>query len=259
MSYILDALRKSEQERRRGELPDPRDFSQAPASNVRQQRWLWPALGVGLLLVNAIGVVVYLAPWQPPVSTSTQVQRPVAVVPNITPVPKPVPEPRSVRATPAPRQQVRPTATALPTARMLPTATMLPTAAAVPTKAPLSTAQSAPAVNPAPTPATQDYRNAQPNTSTVTAATNSARRNAGRSVPQLDELPANLRSQLPELSFSSHMYSSTARYRSIIINGRRLKEGQLLSADLAVHEITETGVIMQFNDTRFEVDVLSQW
>ncbi len=78
-------------------------------------------------------------------------------------------------------------------------------------------------------------------------------------IPQLQELPASIRSQIPDMAFSSHMYSSLPRFRSITINGRRVKEGNYYNDDIYVDEITESGAILRFQDTRFEVDVLGQW
>ena len=78
-------------------------------------------------------------------------------------------------------------------------------------------------------------------------------------LPQLEELPAYERDSIPDMTFSSHMYSSMPRFRSIIINGKRLKEGQYLNEDLQVREITESGVIMSAGNTLFEVDVLGRW
>ncbi|MEN8671011.1 MAG: general secretion pathway protein GspB, partial [Ketobacter sp.] len=78
-------------------------------------------------------------------------------------------------------------------------------------------------------------------------------------LPQLEELPAYERDGIPDMTFSSHMYSSIPRFRSIIINGKRLKEGQYLNQELQVREITESGVVLSRGGTLFEVDVLGRW
>ena len=78
-------------------------------------------------------------------------------------------------------------------------------------------------------------------------------------LPQLQELSVDLQSQIPDMSFSSHMYSSEPRFRSITINGKRLKEGHYLNDQIQVREITEKGVVLGLDNTLFEVDVLGQW
>ena len=49
------------------------------------------------------------------------------------------------------------------------------------------------------------------------------------------------------------------RFRSIIINGKRLKEGEYFTEDLQVREITDKGVIMSKGSVLFAVDVLGRW
>jgi len=78
-------------------------------------------------------------------------------------------------------------------------------------------------------------------------------------LPQLSELPQSIQAQIPDLTFSSHMYSSQDRFRSITINGKRLKQGRYYNELLYVNEITEKGAILGFEGTLFEVDVLGQW
>lgn len=78
-------------------------------------------------------------------------------------------------------------------------------------------------------------------------------------LPQLDELPAHIRQQIPDMAFSSHMFSSMAKFRSVVINGNRVKEGQMVGDNIQVREITETGVILSVGETQFQVDVLGKW
>jgi general secretion pathway protein B len=66
MSFILDALKKSEQERRRREVPDLHT-EHAPIL-ARRPRIPW-SLVIGLaLLLNAGLLLWWLRPWQPPVA-----------------------------------------------------------------------------------------------------------------------------------------------------------------------------------------------
>lgn len=78
-------------------------------------------------------------------------------------------------------------------------------------------------------------------------------------MPKLEELPSGLRQQVPDMTFSSHMYSSMPRFRSVVINGTRVREGQAIGNNLQINEITETGVILSINGTPFQVDVLGKW
>jgi general secretion pathway protein B len=69
MSYILDALKKSEQERQRGAVPNLHTV-QAPVTGVREHRSRWPLVVALALLLNAGLLVWWLYPWQPTSSKS---------------------------------------------------------------------------------------------------------------------------------------------------------------------------------------------
>jgi general secretion pathway protein B len=64
MSYILDALKKSEQERQRGAVPNLHTV-QAPVTGMRENRSRWPLVLALALLLNGSLLVWWLYPWQP--------------------------------------------------------------------------------------------------------------------------------------------------------------------------------------------------
>lgn len=71
--------------------------------------------------------------------------------------------------------------------------------------------------------------------------------------PLLDELPAELRKKIPELSFAGHVYADTAEKRLIMINNRIVREGDLVSKGLLLQEITRDGVIIRYESFVFRV------
>ena len=73
------------------------------------------------------------------------------------------------------------------------------------------------------------------------------------------QLPNNIRSDLPAMTYSFHVYSDAKENRTIIINGRRLKEGDAISQDLHLHEITAEGVVLDFQQHLVFVPVLEGW
>ena len=78
-------------------------------------------------------------------------------------------------------------------------------------------------------------------------------------IKELWEQPVSFQNQLPTLDFAFHVYSEVAEQRTIIINDRRLTEGQMISRGLKLHTITESGVILFYQDRFFHVDVVTQW
>jgi hypothetical protein len=79
------------------------------------------------------------------------------------------------------------------------------------------------------------------------------------SVPLLEALPEVVRAELPPLEFNSHMYSSDPRFRTVIINGKSLREQDYLDPRTRLMKITEAGVVLQFDEVRFKVAVLEEW
>ena len=73
-------------------------------------------------------------------------------------------------------------------------------------------------------------------------------------VPLLSELPFSTRSMLPEMKFRGHAYSSTPEDRMIMINSAVVREGDRVAPDLILEEITETGLVMKYRETLFQVD-----
>lgn len=62
------------------------------------------------------------------------------------------------------------------------------------------------------------------------------------------------------LDFSFHVYADDVSKRTIIINGLRVAENDQISRDLALNEITNSGVILLYqNSSLIEVDILEQW
>ena len=78
-------------------------------------------------------------------------------------------------------------------------------------------------------------------------------------IKELWQLPADFQSTVPALEFSFHVYSREPLKRTIIINGRRVREGQWVSSGLALKAITENGVIMQYRGRVFHIDVIEKW
>lgn len=78
-------------------------------------------------------------------------------------------------------------------------------------------------------------------------------------IKELWELPADFQSTVPSMDFSFHVFSHTPEKRTIIINGRRVREGQMVASGLKLRLITETGIILYFRGRFFSVDVIEKW
>lgn len=101
MSYILEALKKSEQERRLGHVPDISVLQEAPPrAPQRWQRWLLAALLVNLLVL----LIVAWRPWARPATDAPTptVAAPEPVAPAAVPTIDPATTPHDVMPLPPP-------------------------------------------------------------------------------------------------------------------------------------------------------------
>jgi len=226
MSLILDALKKSEQERRRDKGPDLQTIHQPAVIRAPQRsyRLLWIAL---LLAVNA---AVLIAWWQ---------QRSVAPV--------------SATATPLVASQQAATSTPTPASAQAQTAAQAP-----PVVAPTNDA-SQPVAAGEQAAAHSDSANAEYTRITPTNSVAAAAPPVSARIEEVDELPEDVRNNLPAMTFSFHVYSSNPQQRTIIINNRRMREGEEVNAGLLLQQITEDGVILLYAQHRIHISVLSGW
>jgi general secretion pathway protein B len=222
MSYILDALRKADAERERGSVPSihaqpsfagARPAGPAPASRL----WIVVAV-IGALLALVAAMAAYLLLGHGPASEVAKPAGPppstVAAAPAapVAPTPAPVTVAPALPAPPPPVRKAR----AAPAASAPPAAT--PTAAA-----------SAPGSTPRPPPAAKTEER----------------------IYTLDELPDDIRRQLPALSVGGSMYSPTPASRLVIINGQVLREGEHITPDLLVQQIRLKSAVMSFKGYRY--------
>ncbi len=75
---------------------------------------------------------------------------------------------------------------------------------------------------------------------------------ASRNFPPLfKDLPRQLQAEIPKLKFAGHTFSEEPSQRMIIINGKILKEGDMIDPNTRLAEITWDGVAIDYKGTRF--------
>jgi len=65
------------------------------------------------------------------------------------------------------------------------------------------------------------------------------------------DLPLSVRQELPELDLSIHVFSGEPAERFVLINGERRLEGTALGGGVRLAEIVRQGAIVEFRDYRF--------
>src|SRR5665213_2042862 len=244
MSFILDALKKSESDRQRQSGPALFEVTVTPPT----PRFPYWALVIGALLVIniAIGARVFL-------------RRPAAELAPVT------------QATPAPVGAATAAAATVPAAPAPPAGHPAPSAAAsvaapapqpasAPAPAPMSPAgrpepvlsDSEPKVTPA---NPDDYAPAVPAGSQGSDTLGGHVRSGTESgLPSYADAAANADLHLPELRIDLHVYAATAQERFVLINMHRLHEGDALPQGGRVESITPEGAIVSFHGTKFFLD-----
>jgi general secretion pathway protein B len=77
-----------------------------------------------------------------------------------------------------------------------------------------------------------------------------------RDIQTLDEL---LKRQIPPIRFEAHIYASDPKQRWVKVNGKDLQEGQWVTADIQLKEITSQHVLLQTGRQMFSMEALSEW
>ncbi|MBU1309828.1 MAG: general secretion pathway protein GspB [Gammaproteobacteria bacterium] len=72
-------------------------------------------------------------------------------------------------------------------------------------------------------------------------------------------LDARLLQQIPPLRFDAHVYATSAAQRWVKVNGKTLQEGQWVTADIRIREITPQYVLLQLGTQMFSMSALSEW
>jgi len=224
MSLILEALRRSEAQRRLGAPPDLHGtLAASTAARPELGRWIAPMLIAGLVLAMLVLMLFYGQRPLPPAPAPPPAAAPLAPSAAGSPDHAALPAASAgalARELDAPLSPPSPPAAAASSAR--PEATPVMTAP-VPLP-PLAAAQSVPHVELAPQPA---------DPATTAALT-------------LDRLDASSRAQLPPLRVSMHVYDPDPARRFVLIDGRRLREGDLLTADLRLVAIEREGLLFDW-------------
>jgi general secretion pathway protein B len=225
MSYILDALKKAEQERDLGRVPR----LEAMHDNAPRRARALPWLIAGILVVNVAALIWWLRPGAHS-GAATPVQQ--APLPSVPPPPiaqaVPVsPVAPTINRMPAPAVVAPPVAKA-PVTPVPPPVAEAPVAS-VPPHAPVTT----PVLPAAPAPV--------------------AARPAVTSVPLLRDLPAEFRAAVPPLSLDVHVYAPNAASRFVLINMKKYHEGEQLAEGPRIEEITEEGVVLDYQGQMFRI------
>lgn len=232
MSFILDALRKSEAERQRQDGPT---LLEVRPSRPQRRMPLW-VIGLGVLLLLNMGVLLWFLLRTPPEAaraTHAGASAPASVTASAA----------STRPSGPPPVETAPVA-ANPLSVSPPVAAAPPAPHLTPSSSVAAGASPPPRVI-APTPAVAAAPRAAP-------AAKSA-----KPPPEASDSAANLpdyshvASGLPALRLDLHSYSPEPDQRYALINMHKVREGDTLPEGPRVQQILPEGVVLSYNGTEF--------
>jgi general secretion pathway protein B len=223
MSFILDALKKSESERQRQTVPGLMDTRVSPRRN-RLPVW---AIAVSvLLIINLLVLTIVL--WRKSVPAA-QAPRPAAAS---SPLNAATAAPATAHFSPLDAAPVY--------------APEIPVAAAdnpAPRQSP--TARVAPAAGPGSASARSDHR------SDPLLTDQDARADNQEVLPTISEISLSGAQALPELHLDVHVYATQPAERFVYINMRKYHPGATLQEGPTIERIRRDGVVLDYQGLRF--------
>jgi general secretion pathway protein B len=220
MSYILDALKKSEQERGRGTAPGVQTMHSTSLNYHANKTPLWPYFLLAAILINLAALMYFIIAKSDPATSAHNQQSIIETRP----------------ATSSTADAVNDNRVALTAQNNSVEETIIYKTVSIPVAN--RTIDAGPGKTSAETTRYQQPRGL---------------------VLERDELPSAAQQYIPVMEFSAHVYSTNPLQRSIVINGRFMEEGDRLGADLILDEITPDGAIFDYQGQLFRQSVVSAW
>ncbi len=225
MSYILEALKKSDQQRQRGATPTLQ-VAQVTVAAPKRPLFIYYSL-LAVILLGAGIMIGWLHPWQPeqmpPVSEAIAAETNISMQQQAAPAPIPAPP-------------ELPGNTAHEFLKQNPAPAVQPVADAMkPSNPARASSGEADALSPMPDKSIRPAGVAQEQ----------------QALPW-NELPIQIQQEIPAMTVQLHAYSSKPNERLASINSIRLREGESLMLGLRLEQITPDGMIFSYKGYRFQ-------
>lgn len=237
MSFILDALRKSEHDRQRTAGPA---LAEVPVAPARPRTNLWAPIAVALLVVN-VAVIGFLL-----LRKSNDVAA-TAAPPAVATSPAPVAPPPVTRPAPAPIPgglgAQNPLAAEAGDGQPGVDPELLAGAAAVPEGPPAVTSTAAGRGSVVYESLPDSAIAGGPPAVAVPPAARAAPESGSSSMPSADELAG---AGVPALNLDLHVYTARPAERLVFINSHKYREGDALAEGPIVQQITPRGVVLEY-------------
>ena len=268
MSFILDALKKLEQNRKRGEVPD---LSTVHLHDHQQEKKkaLWPYLLLAALLLNAGIFMAWLSPWEDKDAIIEQQDRQVLEeaaktepvnknvnVPHVIKAENIIENKEAVVSTPKADEKIKEEISNTVVDQERPVEQQKP--------AEKSDEEVIASMGLNPTPEELDILKNKikeeqefteiPVGEIITPPEPEVVKTEDKDgFIEFSQLPADVKKELPDITINGHIYSDQKSARIANINGYITREGDKVSSGLILDEITTDGVIFTYKEYRFRI------
>ena len=231
MSYILDALKKSEQQRGNGKIPDVQTVHSSSLNYRDEKKAYWPYILIAAIVLNLIAIIYFIVDKD---STSKTIASDVETNTTIVAIDnKDVIDAKPKPSTTNKKVHVENSTEIIP--------------------------DEAPELPSTPVRNTAALNDNSTDVKVVSISKIIPENNSQETIVEYHDLPESILRQIPTITVSAHVYSSNPLQRSIVINNNFLEEGDYVLDNLTLHEITIDGAIFDLNGTRFNYGIVSGW
>jgi general secretion pathway protein B len=237
MSFILDALKKSESDRQRQSGPA---LFEVRVAAPRSALPPW-AIAIAALFAVNFALVIWMLMRHPAPTPAAQASAASVTQPAASAAPAPAPAPASALRQP-------PAAVAAPVVTQATTQPTTPAAAPAPTSSATVAAQAV-AETPSSPPERANPEDYAPAAEAAPDPFGHVTRGTGAGVPLYQQSAAA--AQLPQLRLDLHAYAEKAADRWAMINMHKVHEGDSLPEGPHVDHITPEGVVLSYHGQQF--------
>lgn len=233
MSYILDALKKSEQERGKGSIPNVQTIHSSSLNYSNEAKSYWPYILTAAVLLNLLAISYFIFDKEKKLNTNdslTQIESSVETqLSNNLTAEKMAEEVVADTTRKSTKKSSNTNTTTVEKKLEIELKKNNKTHATL-------------AINTA----IKKKTKPQPDT-------------GNRVVTDFYDLSNSIKNKLPEIIVSAHIYSTNPLQRSIVINNDFMEEGEYISNNLMLHEITRDGAIFDYEGKLINYSVVSKW
>jgi len=269
MSFILDALKKLEQNRKRGEVPDLSTVHLHDHERPKKKA-VWPYLLLAALLLNAGIFMAWLRPWeekdviteQPDIIETEEVAKAEpandkAADTNALKAENIIEKKEAVVSTPEVDEKLKEDISK----------TVIEPEKPIEQEKPEEKSDeeviASMGLNPTPEELNilrnkikeeQEVKVQVPVEEIITPAEPEIIKPEGKdSFIEFSQLPTDVKKELPDITINGHIYSDQKSARIANINGYITREGDKVSSGLILDEITTAGIILSYKEYRFRI------